>query len=117
MGMLDLEPWQACRARAAPLQGNPGWGWGAWAPPGGGTHGPVISSTCRSQEMHFTRSNSFLEDRRPSAAGSVGAGLRPRVRTPLHTLLPCCPGPAQRKSALLVLLVPILRLPGAQVGL
>lgn len=43
------------------------------APPGGGTHGPVIISTGRSQEMHFTRSNSFLEDKQVSSQELAGS--------------------------------------------
>lgn len=44
--------------------------------PGDCTHGPVIISTGRSQEMHFTRSNSFLEDIHSSAvAPQSGLGL------------------------------------------
>lgn len=100
MGMLDLEPWQACRARAAPLQGNLGWGWGAWAPPRGGTHGPVISSTCRSQEMHFTCSNSFLEDRRPSAVARWGRVCSPGSGLPSTPYSPAArPSSAQVSSA------------------
>lgn len=41
-------------------------------PPGGGTHGPVIIFTGRSQKMHFTRSKSFLEDKEVSSQGLAG---------------------------------------------
>lgn len=47
------------------------------APPGGCTHGPVIISTGRSQEMHFTRSNSFLEDIQSSALAPQPGPVRP----------------------------------------
>ncbi|EGW05590.1 hypothetical protein I79_013688 [Cricetulus griseus] len=45
------------------------------APSGGGTHGPVIISIFRSQEMHFTRSNSFLEDKEEGSQGLACPGL------------------------------------------
>lgn len=72
--------------------------------PGGCTYGPVIISTGRSQEMHFTRSNSFLEDIHSSAVapqsglqavpfpGSVWGRLKVclclRARTASHILHP-----------------------------
>lgn len=47
----------------------------AWrVPSGGNTHGPVIISTGRSQEMHFTLSNNFLEDKEISGQGLTGPG-------------------------------------------
>lgn len=46
-------------------------------PPGGCTHGPVIISTGRSQEMHFTRSNSFLGDTQWLAVAPQPGSVRP----------------------------------------
>lgn len=53
------------------------------APSGGGTHGPVIISTGRSQEIHFTRSNSFLEDKEVSSQGLAGPRAWGGVNKPL----------------------------------
>lgn len=78
--MEQLYVLEACRAVSGCLQGTtvestPGactvcWILKTWrAPSGGGTHGPVIISTGLSQEMHFTLSNNFLEDKEVNGQG------------------------------------------------
>lgn len=98
---------------------------GTDSPLGDGTHGPVIISTGRSQEMHFTRSNSFLEDIHSSTVAPSQTWGCPFPRQCLGRLQVCMPqgwdfsshptsvgsGPAQLGCA-----DPHLWPPGAEVG-